>query len=218
MFIVYCGSASAAPTSPTLAVGAGSWCSLSSFRLSKSSFVHLCRAPDPVNHPLGTHLCGATLLTRDWIITRAYCVSGNQPLDFYSVNIAGTQLVGPDDGVARAIAAIAVHPAYNADTGVFDVALLQLAQPFDGITAKLPSATMGGFGANLRVLGWGVSDLSARTLNNRLLSTTVTVRSDRECASLYGAHYDPATQLCANGKYGQGACLGDDGEWQRGDA
>ena len=76
--------------------------------------------------------------------------------------LTGTQQSGNADlGTRRSIASITTHPLYSSVTGAYDVALMKLAEPYDGVEAQLGDANFGNFGQNLRVMGWGVSDITS---------------------------------------------------------
>jgi hypothetical protein len=72
-------------------------------------------------------------------------------------------------------------------------------------------SSFGNLGQNPRVLGWGVTNVTAPAIQNQLSGTLVTVRNGNDCMAAYNGTFDPVTQLCANGPNGEGACIGDDG-------
>ena len=111
----------------------------------------------PKDHaPPRMAFCSGVLLAPNVALTAAHCVAEEHdgPFDvFFGSQVAAGGTVIP-------VEAVLVHPAYDAATHGFDVALLRLA--FDSTNApyRLPSnvAALLAAGASVRAIGFGVDD------------------------------------------------------------
>ncbi len=166
-----------------------------------------------------SHICGASILTSQWILTAAHCIIG-EPTHRLSVLAGTTALNG--SGQRRSVSQAIIHPSYNdrfIERGS-DIALLRLSSPLSlnasvatippvnaadesgGATAPGTVATVSGWGAT-REDGWG---------SNTLRAVSVPVVPTSQAAQLMRTTL-PASVIAAGliAQGGRDSCQGDSG-------
>ena len=162
--------------------------------------------------PFDAHYCGATLVAPRWAVTAAHCVDARSSADVEVVaGVSDLAEVTTDDRIS--VASIHVHPDFDVDRVLHDIALVELASAVSGpgipwqVDPTLPLA-----GTALTVSGWGAIRVDSSLYDTVLRSSAARVLGgpgDPVCGSW--RDHDPASELCVGAASGVGACSGDSG-------
>ncbi|ALC48930.1 CG1304 [Drosophila busckii] len=163
----------------------------------------------------GSHSCGASIISRNWLLTAAHCVTyddADKQLQVYPASQMSIR-AGSNDrlsgGIIKQVAEIVVHEDYG--DFLNDVALLRVATPFifssDIQPIALPSDNTPA-DADIIISGWGrlwqAGDLPRYMQWNTLRSLSLPACQE---AIKYG--YE--NMLCLSHEADNGACNGDSG-------
>jgi secreted trypsin-like serine protease len=172
--------------------------------------------------------CGGSLITRFEVLTAAHCVDffgdepGQLPLSDLRV-VVGRTVLSSTQGQKRRVAAVSIHPRWDPANFGFDVAVVHLASPINGIRPiQLVTPGVDALerpGTLATVTGWGNTVQQpvgpgggGVNFPDRLQEAQVPITSRAECRTAYasvGATID-ATMLCA-GRTNLDTCQGDSG-------
>ncbi|KAI1912473.1 hypothetical protein LOZ61_003303 [Ophidiomyces ophidiicola] len=175
--------------------------------------------PGDITHIVGmqyndTQGCGASLLSEKVAITAAHCIVESK------ITVRAGSVYIFSGGTRVSVESFKIHPEYDNDTLVADLALLYLKDPIPeqpGLVSyiKLPKQGSDPKGnTKLIVAGWGKIADNNNTDSAFLKYTTVPVVDRKTCRKLYSINHDDAKifddMICAF-KDGEGSCNGDSG-------
>lgn len=156
--------------------------------------------------------CGASVINAKWIMTAAHCLQGASA-DSLDVLTGVSVLSKTETGQRIAAARIVVHPDYDDNALVNDIALIELSSPTNAPAVKAAtSADIAAFstGQAVSVSGWGNLLTNGEQYPDVLHAVDLQVSDFTSCSDAYGGLV--RTQICATVPGGQkDSCQGDSG-------
>ncbi|CAN0379209.1 unnamed protein product [Lampetra fluviatilis] len=168
----------------------------------------------------GRHLCGASIVDDEWLVTAAHCVEGRDSnMDSWGallgLHLQSDHAATPSQSVA--ISAIHIHPSYDDSPNDNDIALMRLAQPIEFTDYIAPVCLPEGdqdFPADMTcaVAGWGNTREGGGS-PDALQEAEVPLLSNEACIALQGSLFDITDNMVCAGfvEGGVDTCQGDSG-------
>lgn len=162
----------------------------------------------------GSHMCGGTIISRDWIATAAHC-TGDKISNLSIYAGSANRFVG---GSIHSVAAVIVHENYGFQGGmpINDIALMKVKEPFQIDATRQPVALIEpgaelSRGSEAVISGWGTT--GGWSLPTTLRAVRIPIVDKTSCRNSYQDFgILPPSQICAAiPEGGKDACQGDSG-------
>jgi secreted trypsin-like serine protease len=153
--------------------------------------------------------CGGAVVAPRVIVTAAHCLEDVPSARGVDVVVGRTRLSGSGGQRVRA-SRLLLHPGYDTNKVVNDLALVQLSQPVATAPLATGAPELAAVGTRATTAGWGRIAEDGPT-SDPLRFARLPVRTTAACRRVHGAIRE-ATQLCAGtAAAGVDSCQGDSG-------
>ncbi|XP_068144637.1 lectizyme [Drosophila tropicalis] len=129
-----------------------------------------------------SHICGGTIINKDWIVTAAHCISN--PVNMSAIAGLHTRAEVDELTQQRLVDFGRVHEQYTGGVGPYDIALLHVSEPFifnEWVSpATLPTREETHNGET-HLYGWGQPKSYVLTAAKTLQTVTTEIVNYNEC-------------------------------------
>lgn len=153
------------------------------------------------------HLCGASIISDEWIISAAHCYVDSIPSN-YKIKTGSSRK--SKAGIIRKVEKLIKHPQYDGSTLNNDFMLIKLAQKikFNRQHKAIPLAAAGKLiaeGTDVRTCGFGLTN-NALQSDEFLRAVIVQVSNQDFCSKAYNDFINHKNMLCAGSTERKDSC------------
>ncbi|XP_078719638.1 prostasin-like [Lampetra fluviatilis] len=178
-----------------------------------------------------SHMCGASLISKDWLVSAAHCFEGRNDVNAWQVRLGTTYIYDSWSSVNLAVAEIITHERFNYTAIDYDIALVRLSWSVDFTSQISPICLPPDTshfplpGKTCYISGWGRTSEADYGVYYELLDAPMDVFSHSGCSSdkmngksittrmICIGHPAGGISACQGDSGGPLTCQGTDGTW-----